>query len=111
MDGAFLLFLFIPALFGAVFLILALGFRSIEQERAAREADETAESDKLIPIPRFFARAGRGRAASPAEPVEDAVLHRVQRYLRDEQALADEFVSEPTVERLYRRTGKERRAS
>lgn len=111
MDGAYLLFLFIPALFGALFLMLLLGYRSVEQERSKEEETSRESRDNFIPVPRFFARLSPERPADVAEGVNESVLRGVQRYLEMEQASAEEFVSRPSVDRLYRKTGRISRAS
>lgn len=109
MEGAALLYLLIPIFFGAMFLILYAGFRSIEDERAREEAEANEIGEEFIPIPRFFARLGPAELRDVPDPVEESVLLEVQRYLMIEQTLADEFVSEPSVERLFRKAGGERR--
>jgi hypothetical protein len=82
---------------GGVLLILLLGARRIENGRRerAREAQE---------IPRFFVLTPP--AGPRIEQVDEALLWQLQAYLDAEQVLADEFVQQPTIESLYRESGR-----
>jgi hypothetical protein len=89
---------------GGVLLILLLGARRIGNGRKerAREAQEIrAEAAR---IPRFFALTP---SANPQiEQVDETLLWQLQEYLDVEQVLADEFVQQPTIESLYRESGR-----
>ncbi len=75
-------------------LFLGLGLRDAEKHRAESDEDSSRADDRKAPT-------------GPALPVlDDAVLVRVMTYLAQERALAEQFVSQPSVERLHR-SGRE----
>ncbi len=89
--------------FGGMLLIIFLGARRIEGEfeekaRAAERLRAQAAS-----VPRFFVIA---QPAPRTNSLDEALVGELQRYVSTEQMLADEFVSEPSVERLYRGSGR-----
>ncbi len=89
-----ILTVFLVFVFGAILLILGMGYRSMEEERGKKLTQEfELACGPTVPIPSRL----NGRAA----PLDDALLMRVQRYVDREQALADAFVSQPSVETLY----------
>ena len=83
--------------FGGALLILFLGARRIEDGLNERDR----EASELPGAPRFL-RAALGRGAS-----EEALLSELRVYLEEEQIAADEFVWEPSMERLYRQSGEQ----
>ncbi len=90
--------------FGGMLLILALGARRIEDEIKAREAGAREARAEAARIPRFFVVAPQPRPR--IGQLDDALLWQVQQYLEAEQTLADEFVLQPSIENLYRETGR-----
>lgn len=91
-------------LFGGMVLILFFGARRIEDELSERAREARQIGAEAARIPRFFV------VTQPAGPeggrVDEAVLWQVQQYLTAEQTLADEFVSQPSIESLYRDSGR-----
>lgn len=97
----FLVFLLMTVAFGGILMILAFGYRSIEAERARKGEGATTTPD-LAQVPRFFAHLESNETAAPREAIDESAVRRFEEYIRNEQSLAADFVSEPTVERLYR---------
>ena len=55
-------------------------------------------------IPRFFVVS---QPTSPRRgPLDEALIRQLQQYLEAEQLLADEFVLQPSIESLYRESGR-----
>ena len=113
MGGASLLFLFLPLFFGAMFLILWVGFQSIEEERSKETETGLEIEPGYIEIPRFFAKEAAEPKAEvpPYELVDDKFVVVFRDYLQKEQDLADRFVSQPSVANLYRQPDSDRAAS
>ncbi len=90
--------------FGGVLLILVLGARRIEDELEARAREARQILADAARIPRFFV------VTQPAGPrvgrVDEALLWQLQQYLDAEQMLANEFVLQPSIESLYRESGR-----
>ena len=97
--GGLFSFLFVGAL-----LMLYFGAQSIgeELEKRAREARELQA--RATRVSRFFV------VQPPPRPetgkIDEAFVWQVQRYLDAEQTFADEFVLEPSLESLYRESGR-----
>ena len=91
-------------LFGGLVLILFFGARRIEDELVQRAREAQKIRADAARIPRFFV------ITQPAGPavgrVDDALLWQLQQYLTAEQTLADEFVLQPSLESLYRESGR-----
>ena len=87
--------------FGGLVLILVLGARRIEDE-----LEERAQKVREIAprVPHFLV------VSQPTGPrvgrVDEALLWRVQQYLEAEQVRVDEFVLQPSMESLYRDSGR-----
>ena len=88
--------------FGGIVLILASGARSIEEERSKREVPQL-EAWENSP---FFVRPMTQISSPPEEPVEDSLVMEIEQFLREEWDVAAQFVTEPTVENLYRRVSR-----
>lgn len=111
MEGAAILFLFIPLLFGAMVLMLAMGYRSIEQQRAEGEQEATGADRDFLRIPRFFARPGEwDRVGAAGEPT-DGLLRLIRHYMEQEHEAVDAFISRPSIHTLHRGTSGRRLAS
>ncbi len=90
--------------FGGMLLILFLGARRIEDEFKDRAREVHKIRADAARIPRFFALT---QPAGPAVGrVDEALLWQLQQYLDAEQLLADEFVLQPSIESLYRESGR-----
>jgi len=91
-------------LFGGLLLILFFGAQRIEEELAQRAREAQKIHADAAGIPRFFV------VTQPAVPavgrVDEALLLQLQQYLTAEQTLADEFVLQPSMESLYRESGR-----
>jgi hypothetical protein len=91
-------------LFGGMVLMLFFGARRIEDEftEKAREAQKIRAD--AARIPRFFVVT---QPAGPAVgPMDETLLWQLQQYVDAEQVLADEFVLQPSIESLYRGSGR-----
>jgi hypothetical protein len=89
---------------GGVLLVLLLGARRIENGRRERARGAREIRAEAARIPRFFVAAPP--AGPQVEQVDEALLWQLQEYLDVEQGLADEFVRQPTIESLYRESGR-----
>ena len=91
-------------LFGAMVLILVFGARRIEDEFNERAQEIQEIRAAAARIPRFIVVSPPTGARSG--PLDEALFWQVQRYLEAEQLLADEFVLRPSMESLYRESGR-----
>jgi hypothetical protein len=95
--------------FGGMLLIVVLGARKVEdelKERAKEVHDICADAAR---IPRFFLAnqpADYAVAGHEIGRLDDALVGQLQQYLEAEQHLADEFVLQPSIESLYRESGR-----
>lgn len=97
---------------GILLLLLALGYRSIEEERR-REDERQAERRHRALEPRFFAAeqdySGRPRfdeAVAVSNADLDSLVVEVERFLRLEYLLAERFLDQPSIANLHTRTHK-----
>jgi len=86
-------------LFGGLLLIVLFGAQEIEAELKAKEREARKVRAVGAHVPRFFVTQPAGDQAGK---IDEAFASRVQHYLDTEQILADEFVSQPSIENLYR---------
>jgi len=99
LDSALPLLLFLLFLFGSTILILAMGYLSRDESLMQWDATAAPEASGSG----FFADSlptltiGKG--------FDDALRTAVEGRVEAERRLADAFVAEPTVERLYGRPG------
>jgi hypothetical protein len=92
-----------------LFLMLIVGYLSIEAKRRARVAEEAVRArqaeegnlaeELVVREPRFFAKPG---SADPKVRVGRAVVVQIEDYLARERAAAEEFVTSPSMETLCR---------
>lgn len=75
-------------------LVFVVFSQSYEGRPAAGERQDVTNT------PRFFARPSPHDSTS--HNVDEAVVARFEEYVKGEQARAAEFVSEPSIESLYR---------
>jgi hypothetical protein len=90
--------------FGGMLLIVVHGARRIEdelKERAREVHDICADAAR---IPRFF--LANQPVGHEVGQLDEALIGRLQQYLEAEQHLADEFVLQPSIESLYRESGR-----
>jgi hypothetical protein len=92
--------LFLGFLFVGLILILAMGIVERERERAALE-ESPAEKD-WIGGPGFLTPLGSPALVKAVQSQDGSALARIERYLEVEHRLAAEFVSAPSVRKLYR---------
>ncbi len=101
MESAVPLLLFLGFLVGGLFLILYLGYRSVEEgERAKAEAEA---SPARVPFvrPLFFGALGPPSPEARAAGARATVVERIEDFLRGECGAAAVFGARPTVEALY----------
>lgn len=91
-------------LFGGLLLIVALGASRVHDEIERRANQEPDARTRAAAIPGFFVPAQPRETC--AVQLDEAFVGQLQRYLDAEQVLAAEFVSQPSLESLYRETGK-----
>jgi hypothetical protein len=90
--------------FGGLMLILVLGARRIENEIALRAREAREDRANAARAPHFF--VANPPASARVGQIDEALLWRVREYLEAEQVLADEFVLQPSIESLYRESGR-----
>ena len=91
-------------LFGAMMLILVFGARRIDEEFNEKAQEIQKIRADAARVPRFIVVS---RPTSPRSgPLDEALLWQVQQYLEAEQLLADQFVLQPSMESLYRDSGR-----
>jgi hypothetical protein len=91
-------------LFGGMLLMLFFGARRIEEEFNERQSEIKKVRADAARIPRFIVVSQPTRPRSG--PLDETILQQVQQYLDAEQLLADEFVLQPSMESLYRDSGR-----
>ncbi|MDH3628033.1 MAG: hypothetical protein OEV00_04305 [Acidobacteriota bacterium] len=95
MEGL-LLFLFTGGVFIGMYLILDIGYRSIEAERATSETTQAAR--QVLQQPRFFAKAEETAPAEQVPLVPAHLIAQLEQRLRLEYADASRFASQPSKE-------------
>lgn len=98
---AMLMLLFVFC-FGGLMLIIFLAATKIEETVVEMERDTTRLGADAAGIPRFFAVTHASGA--DAGKVDEEFVGRLREYVESEQSLADAFVSQPSIESLYRET-------
>ena len=89
-------------------VMLAAGYANTEKERERQAQRQYAaaalKAERLISIPRGFFQPSR-----PPAPVafvfDDGLVHELETHVRNEQALIEDFVHQPSVDNLYRQRG------
>ena len=104
MEATMVLVLLLVFLVGGMMLALAMGYREIEESRAAAPRVETAAAESAAAMPSFFARPQAGLASRQLVAVDAALLARLERHVKAEHEMVAEFVHFPSVERLHRRS-------
>jgi hypothetical protein len=88
---------------GGMLLIVVLGARRVEDELKARAREENRIGAAARLPGFFFANQPAGHELAR---LDEALIGRLQQYLEAEQLLADEFVLQPSIESLYRDSGR-----
>jgi hypothetical protein len=105
MDTTIILVLAASFLFGGMVLILAMGYLDTEQKRAmqakARQAEAVQQAAAMVALPGFFAPAQSIHLPTTIV-FDDALVNRLERHVRLEQALVAQFVHHPSLDNLYR---------
>ena len=96
---ALLLIILLVVLTGSLFLMLWFGYRSAEEELAARK--NAAEQLQALDGPRFFATLGPDTTADPAAIAPALIIQSLEDHVRREQQVVAGFLNGPTVERLF----------
>lgn len=110
MDSAIPLLLFLAFLFGGVVLILLMGYWSLDQDREDAVVEASLANEALLELPpALFQKLAPEERRVLAEAVDDAIVDGVERFLRQEEAVAQSFVAEPSIERLHDTSDRERR--
>jgi hypothetical protein len=113
MEATIVLILFLTFLVGGMMLALVMGYRSIEESRLGQTLEQPharAETvARTIAVPSFLPRAGVVPPV-PSITFDDALLARLERHVRAEQALVSQFVRFPSVDSLYSRSSTSLRA-
>jgi hypothetical protein len=97
--GSIFLAVFLAFLFGSMLLALGFGYRSIEAERAARDAGEVSPRPWASDGPRFFAEL----EPATTDAFYALSVRELEEHLRREHIAAAGFVRRPSVVRLYPR--------
>jgi hypothetical protein len=104
-----MLAILIGGLFVSLFAGMMLAVFFAAQKAGERFAEERAHDAREIReqaarIPHFLVVSP---PVSPRlAPLDEALVGQLQRYLEVEQTLADEFVLQPSIESLYRESGR-----
>jgi len=105
MEATIFLSVFMAFLLGGMMLALVLGYQSGEARRAIEERQQKSEA-RPVPValgdPGLFADLDPRVAASTLAVFDDALLARVERHVREEQAFVTQFVNQPSIGSLYR---------
>lgn len=89
--------------FGGLLLILVFGVRRVEEERQARAEREARLAARQ---PRFLVIAPPRAEPRIRSGVDEGFLWQLEQYVQAEQLLADQFVLQPSIETLYRPSGR-----
>jgi hypothetical protein len=88
--------------FGGIVMILGLGLKNMEEERAKSNSGLLEALDG----PHFFARDVSDRTVSLVENADDSLVLAIEEFLKEELNVVNRFVSEPSVENLYRHVSR-----
>jgi len=113
MEATVVLVLFLLVICGGMTLMLAAGYSSVEKERARRTTTDQPSVKPAARVPMLAEMPGFVPASiAPVAPLpamsfvfDDAMVSRLERHVRIEQALVAQFVHHPSVDNLYRPTG------
>ncbi len=104
MEAEIVFGLVLAFLVGGMTLALAMGYLSTEEARARKQTQSPAHVVRAAEaIPSFFAKPDQGAPPSEMREFDEALLARIERHIREEQAVVSEFVEYPSIHSLYRR--------
>lgn len=112
MEGVIVLVLVLTFMFGGLLLALVMGYRSIEDSRIGltpKQPAIRAVVTEEIAAHSFLPKADRIPPV-PTITFDDALLARLERHVRAEQAVVSQFVHYPSVDSLYSHSGASLRA-
>jgi hypothetical protein len=104
MSSTLILVLAISFLFGAMVVMLSMGYLDTEQKRTLeaqrRQAEAARQPSAIVAMPGFFATP---RATVPPTLLvfDDAMVDRLEHHVRLEQAMVAQFVHHPSLDNLY----------
>ena len=101
MESALPVLLFLAFLFGSTLLILVCGIKAKEEECGS----VPLVAQEALRVQHFFAELGPVVSADRPVAVDDGLVERFEQFVRSERAAAGQFVTEPSVERLYDAAG------
>ncbi len=108
MEATVVLVLVLTFLVGGMMLALVMGYRSIEERRAAEQTARAAQApgvqDRIL-VPGFFATAGSPTYSAADLAFDEALLARLAQHVRAEHATVAQFVHFPSVDSLYQQSG------
>lgn len=113
MEATLVLVLVLTILVGGMMLALVMGYRSIEEGRSQLAVELRAEAGRAadaIAIPSFFAWVDDRKTPLPTIAFDDALLARLEKHVRAEQAVVTQFVHFPSIDSLYRHSDSSLRA-
>ena len=108
MEATVVLVLVLTFLVGGMMLALVMGYRGIEESRAAAETARAAPAPGVpdgIVVPGFFATTGSRSYAAAELAFDEALLARLAQHVRAEHATVAQFVHYPSVDSLYQQSG------
>jgi hypothetical protein len=107
MESTIVFYIFLGFVFGAMMLALVMGYISTEGKRAQEERDRETQvltaADRIAAMPRFFPNLNAGPA--PDSIFDHGLSAELENYIRSEKAMVNQFVSEPSMDSLYRQAG------
>ncbi|MEI6667696.1 MAG: hypothetical protein WCP29_06035 [Acidobacteriota bacterium] len=92
-------------LFGGMLLILALGYQDAEKRLQQETSQRQVAADQLaaaVTVPPGFFAYPHTAPPSPMSGFDDAMVNRVEQYVRREQMMVAPFVHHPSLDNLYR---------
>ncbi len=102
------LVLVMALLLGGMTVMLAASYVSTENQRErqaqACRAEAAAKAQRIIAIPPGFFQPQRA-PAPVAFVFDDGLVHQLETHLRNEQAMVEQFVQQPSIDNLYRQRG------
>ncbi len=101
MESAVPLLLFLGFLVGGLFLILYLGYRSVEEGERAKAEVEASPARAPLVRPLFFGALGPPSPEARTAGARATVVDRIEDFLRGECGAAAVFGARPTMEALY----------
>lgn len=104
MEATIVLVLFLTFLFGGMLLALVMGYHGIEDSRVEQTPDHARA--RAAAVAEAIAGGFLPQAADRIRPIptitfDDALLTRLERYVKAEQDIVSQFVHLPSVESLY----------